>query len=79
MIAERDAQDLFGLFLLDHETVEVRLHVARLVVELEIVGPGFGFRAIRRGGCVRPVDRRGAAAGEMLPHELLQLPLEFLG
>ena len=67
VIAQRHAQHLLGLVLLDDKPVEVFLHLARFVVELELVGLRLAVRALRRRrrfGVRRLVARaRSAYAG----------------
>src|SRR5439155_5725572 len=75
---QRDAQDLLGLLLLDDETVEVSLHVARFAVEPEFIALRLGLRGLRRAGGFGLGKNAHVAAGEMLAHELLQLALELL-
>src|SRR5207245_2713806 len=78
MIAQRHAQDLLGLVLLDDEAIEVRLNIPRLVLEIETVLRRFGrfFRFGLARGHLRENRRTGL---KMLPHQLLELTLELFG
>ena len=79
MVAEGDAQDFLGLVLLDDEPVEVVLNVARLVFELEVLGPGLRRGALRHGGIRGLGGRLRPGALKMLAHEVGELPLKFFG
>ena len=79
MVAQRHAQHFFGLLLLDDVAVEVRLDVARLVGEIEIVpgglrlglGDGAGRLSAGEAGCAERL--------ELFLQEILHLFLEFVG
>ena len=78
MVAQRDAQDLLGLLLFDDKAIQIGLYVARLVIKLEFSRLRLRLRVSRRLGRFALGEQRRLAAWEMLAHEFLQLPLEFL-
>ena len=79
MVANRDREDLFRLILLNHETVEMGLDVARQKIELELRLPGFLRLFVL--GCpswLRLHERlNGNTIAEVLFHELGDLRLQF--
>jgi len=69
MIAQRDAEYLFGFILLDDKTIEVLLDFPRLVIELKMLGLGFVLRPFAGAGAFRLRSGRRFHMLEMLPHE----------
>ena len=77
VIAQRNAQHLLGLVLFDDEAIEVFLHLAGFVAELELVCFRRMFGAFRSAGSFGFRRRLHARALKMLPHEFRHLTLEL--
>ena len=79
MVAQRHAQHFFGLLLLDDIAVEVRLDVAGLVVEIEIVPGGLWLGLGDGVGRLSASEAGRAERLELFLQEILHLFLEFFG
>ena len=80
MIAQSDTQHLFRFILLDDKTIQILLHVARLVFKFEIIRLAFARFHITTGRFFRSTGvatRILSRVLKMLPDEIGQLPLEF--
>ena len=79
VIADRDGEDLLGFVLLDHETIEMRLDVAREKIENELAAARFGglLFVAGLGALGLGEGREGNFVTEVRFHELGELGLEF--
>ena len=79
VIADGDGEDLLGFVLLDHETIEMGLDVAREKIENELAAARFGGLLLVAGlGALGLGEgREGNFVAEVRFHELGELGLEF--
>ena len=78
VIAQGHAKNLLGLRLLYHKAIKIRLDVARFPVKCQRLLSRLARLARLSTSRIRRMKRRPVPR-QMLPHQFLQLALQFLG